>query len=254
MTVLHAFLLGIVEGITEFLPISSTAHLLMTQHLLGIGMEQRTASFDIIIQLGAILAACFFFQKTILHNRRKMMIACIGFLPTGIIGLMLHSIVKTFFFESMTLIGSSLLFGGIAIVLCEYIVKRKESSIQAVSIVHALIIGTIQSLALLPGVSRSAATIMTGLLLGITRKEIVEFSFLLAIPTMLAATGLDIVKHIDQFSQNDVWLIAIGFVMSFITAYCAIRWLLTFITQHTFMPFAIYRIVLGGLILTLTLS
>ncbi len=253
MTIVDVTILGIVEGITEFLPISSTAHLLITQKILGITVAQNTASFNIIIQLGAILAACFFFRKTVVKNRKKMILACIGFIPTGIIGFVLHSIIKTFFFESMTLIGTTLLLGGIAILLCEYLIK-KDATIKEISMIHALIIGTMQTLALIPGVSRSAVTIMTGLLLGITRKEVVEFSFLLAIPTMTAATGLDIVKNMHTFSGNDVMSIAIGFIVSFLTAYCVIRWLLHFITHHTFIPFALYRIVIGSIILTLTLT
>jgi undecaprenyl-diphosphatase len=253
MTIFQAVILGVIEGITEFLPISSTAHLLITQKILGIGIQQSNASFDIIIQLGAILAACFFFQEIIVNNRKKIMIACIGFIPTGIIGLALHSIIKTFFFESMVLIGSTLLLGGIVILICEYMIK-KDGAVKEISMIHALIIGTMQALALIPGVSRSAATIMTGLLLGITRKEVVEFSFLLAIPTMIAATGLDIIKNMHTFSQHDLSIIFIGCITSFITAYCVIRWLLQFIIHHTFIPFALYRIVVGSIILTITLT
>jgi undecaprenyl-diphosphatase len=251
MTILHAVLLGIVEGITEFLPISSTGHLMLTETLMRIPLTSSVESFNIAIQLGAILAVLVLYGKHLLKDKSLIILAIIGFIPTGFIGLFLHRIVKAYLLSNITVVGWSLLIGGIVLIAFEFFIKktRHVDQNQAITINQSLAIGICQSFAMIPGVSRSAATIVGGMMLGISRPAIVEFSFILAIPTMIAATALDLRSSIGAFSSNDLLALSIGFVLSFVTAIVAIRWLLRFVTNHTFVPFGIYRIIVGGLIL-----
>lgn len=251
MTLLHAVILGIVEGITEFLPISSTGHLMLTETLMRVPLTNAVESFNIAIQLGAILAVLVLYGKHLLKDKSLIVLAIIGFIPTGFIGLFLYSIVKAYLLSSITVVGWSLLIGGIVLIAFEIFTKnvRHVDQNQAITINQAIAIGICQSFAMIPGVSRSATTIVGGMMLGISRRAIVEFSFILAIPTMTAATALDLKSSIGSFSSSDLLALGIGFVLSFVTAMVAIRWLLKFVTHHTFIPFGIYRIVVGGLIL-----
>lgn len=250
MTLLHAVILGIVEGITEFLPISSTGHLMLAETLMHVPLTSTVESFNIAIQLGAILAVLVLYGKHLLRDKNLIVLAIIGFIPTGFIGLFLYSIIKAYLLSSITVVGWSLFIGGIILIAFEYIVRKNQNKDDAtITIERSIAIGIVQSLAMIPGVSRSATTIVGGMMLGISRQAIVEFSFILAIPTMIAATALDIKSSIDTFSSQDVTLLTIGFVCSFFTAILAIRWLLKFVTHHTFIPFGIYRIIVGGLIL-----
>jgi undecaprenyl-diphosphatase len=244
MTLLHAVLLGIVEGITEFLPISSTGHLMLTETLLDIPLSNTVESFNIAIQLGAILAVLVLYGKHLLKDKSLILLAIIGFIPTGLI-------VKAYLLSNITVVGWSLLIGGIVLIAFEAFIKRTKNvdHTQAITINQSIAIGICQSCAMIPGVSRSAATIVGGMMLGISRRAIVEFSFILAIPTMIAATALDLKSSIGAFSSTDLQALSIGFLLSFITAIIAIRWLLRFVTNHTFVPFGVYRIIVGTLIL-----
>lgn len=251
MTPLHAVILGIVEGITEFLPISSTGHLMLTETIMHVPLSSTVGSFNIAIQLGAILAVLVLYGKHLLKDKNLIVLAIIGFIPTGFIGLFLHKIVKAYLLSNITIVGWSLFIGGIVLIAFELFIKKTKhvDHDQAITINHAVAIGICQSFAMIPGVSRSAATIVGGMMLGISRRAIVEFSFILAIPTMMSATALDLKSSIGAFSSNDLLSLSIGFVLSFVTAMIAIRWLLRFVTKHTFVTFGVYRIIVGVLIL-----
>lgn len=248
MTFFSAALLGIVEGITEFLPISSTAHLILTGHILGLPETDVVKSFEIAIQLGAIAAAVFVYWKMIIGHRKLWLTVAAAFIPTGIIGLLLHSFVKTYVLGNIAVLAIALFIGGIILIVFEHFFRGKNPTIteaKDITIPQAMMIGSAQALALIPGVSRSAATVVAGMAGGISRSAIVDFSFLLAIPTMTAATGLDLLKTGGAFSSHDLLALAIGFIVSFATALAAIRWLLSYIRSHTFAAFGIYRIVLA---------
>ena len=252
MTILTAVVLGIVEGITEFLPISSTGHLILAEKLAGMQTTDMLESFDIVIQLGAILAVVVIYAKSLLRTPKIWLPIFVAFLPTAVIGLALHHILKTYLLGNTTVVALSLLMGGIVIIAFEAKYKERRGAvkrIEDVSLPTAIGIGLCQSIAIVPGVSRSAATIIGGMMLGVDRKTIVDFSFLLAIPTMAAATGYDLVKSAHAFSSHDALTLLVGFIVAFVTALIAIRWLLSFIRSHTFTPFGIYRVLVGLLFL-----
>jgi undecaprenyl-diphosphatase len=259
MTIIQSVIMGIVEGLTEFLPISSTAHLIFTGALLKIPSSEFLKSFEISIQLGAILAVAIIYFQRIIKNFGLVWKIAAAFIPTSIIGLALYKIVKGFLMESYLVIAISLILGGIIIIVFEkYYGKKiqeedKDGDLEAITYKQAIKLGIIQALAIVPGVSRAGATIIGGLALGIKRKAIVEFSFLLAIPTMLAATVLDIYKNPTFFSsgQTTVWLI--GFVMSFITAIIGVKFLIKYVQKNNFIVFGWYRIILGLIVLAVIL-
>ncbi len=239
--------MGIVEGVTEFLPISSTGHLILVGDFLKISPTDFTKSFDIIIQLGAISAVIILYWKTLCNVEmiKKLLVA---FIPTGIIGLALYKTVKTYFIGNEGIVLLSMLVGGVVLIAFEFWHKKSEiavSEVGAISYRQAVAIGLFQSIAIIPGVSRSAATIVGGLLLGLKRKAIVEFSFLLAVPTMLAASGLDLVKNYSLFSVDQIGVLAVGFVFALFTAGFSIKFLLSYIQNHNFIPFGVYRIIVA---------
>lgn len=244
MDILHTLILGVVEGVTEFLPISSTGHLILAEELLKIPATNFQKSFNIIIQLGAILSVIVLYWKTLLNIEtiKKLIVA---FIPTGIIGLAFYQIVKTHLLGNQHVVLWSLFLGGVALIVFELWHKESESateSIAAITYKQAALIGVFQSLAIIPGLSRSASTIVGGLLLGLKRTTIVEFSFLLAVPTMLAASGLDLIKNASLFSMDQFSTLAVGFITSFVVAIISIKLLLSFIKKHNFIPFGVYRI------------
>jgi len=254
MTTLHALILGIVEGITEFLPISSTGHLILASKLLRLEQTEFVKSFEIAIQLGAIFSVVWLYWRSVFLSWNIAKKVLIAFLPTGVIGLFLYKIVKTFLLGE-TVVVWSLLIGGIALIMFELFSKPTQTEaddLQKISYKQAFTVGLFQSLAIIPGVSRAAATIVGGLLMGIERKTIVEFSFLLAIPTMTAATGLDLVKNATSFNADQIGALFIGFLTSFIVAIFTIKFLLKFIKTHTFIPFGIYRIAVAVIFLILS--
>ncbi len=248
MSFLSAFVLGIVEGVTEFLPISSTGHLILAGHVLGLPDTEVLKSFDIAIQLGAIAAAVLVYWKMIIGNRRLWLTVSVAFVPTAVIGLLLHGIVKAYLLGNIAIVALSLGIGGFILIVFEQFHKETPLTVcdvKDITISQAIMIGTAQALALIPGVSRSAATVICGMAIGIRRSTIVDFSFLLAIPTMAAATGLDLLKSGGSLSVHDIQMFGIGFVTAFITAYMVIRWLLSFVRTNTFASFGVYRIVLA---------
>ncbi len=253
ITELHAITLGLVEGFTEFLPISSTAHLILTAELLGISQDAFTKTFEIAIQSGAIFAVLTLYWRKFLDLGVVMRIAT-AFLPTAIIGLLFYKTIKTHLIGNIPVLLTALALGGMALIVFEYIFSKKDAQsgiddIKTLSYTKLLGIGVFQSVAMIPGVSRSAATIVGGMLLGLKRATIVEFSFLLAVPTMLAATSLDLLKSYDQFSLDQFSTLALGWLAAFTMAFFSIKLLLRFIKTHTFVPFGIYRIALVVLII-----
>lgn len=254
MTFLDAIILGVVEGITEFLPISSTGHLILTSKLLGLAGSDFLISFEIAIQLGAILAVVFLYWRKLLVDRGLVARVLAAFVPTAVIGLALHGLVKTYLLGNAQVVLISLFVGGIVLILFEYWFAKKaklEVRIEHVdgspiiTYKQAVIVGLVQSLAIVPGVSRAAATVVGGLALGLPRKTIVEFSFLLAIPTMAAATGLDLLKTGASFSVQEWQFLAIGFIVSAVVALLAIKWLLRFVIHHSFAVFGWYRVLMA---------
>lgn len=248
MTLVESAILGIVEGITEFLPVSSTGHLILASELLGLPSSEFLKSFEIAIQLGAIAAVLMLYFRSFLDIEVLKRVA-VAFIPTGIIGLALYQVVKTYLLGNTAVVLWALALGGAALIVFELLHKEKETAkeeVTSITYLQAFCIGIFQAFAIIPGVSRSAATIVGGLLVGIRRVAIVEFSFLLAVPVMAAATGLDLVKNIHTFSSADFSNLAVGFVVSFVVAMGAIRFLLKFVRNHTFIPFGVYRIAAAG--------
>ncbi|RUM45440.1 MAG: undecaprenyl-diphosphatase [Desulfurobacterium sp.] len=246
MNILDAVILGIVEGVTEFLPISSTGHMILVSHLLGLKQTTFEKTFEIAIQLGAILAVAFIYKEKLLKGLESWKKITVAFIPTGIIGLALHSYVEELF--KPIVVSSALIFWGIVFILLEISLKEKEPSTSNpadISYLKAILIGIFQSLAMVPGTSRSGATIIGGMILGLDRICATEFSFLLAIPTMFAATGFEILKNFNSLSVENAGTLLVGFVTAFIFAFVSVKWLLNFIKTHTFIPFGIYRIIVG---------
>ena len=247
MDFITAFILGIVQGISEFLPISSTGHMILASHLMGLKHTEFLKSFEIAIQAGTILSVVVLYWRSLLVDFEVIKRLAVAFIPTGVLGLTLYKLIKGYLLGSETVVLCSLLIGGIFIVAFEYWYREKDdatSEIREISYKNAVIIGLFQSIAMIPGVSRSASTILGGLWLGLKRKTIVEFTFLLAVPTMLAATGYDLIKSGSQFSFDQIQYLLVGFVTAFVVALLTIKFLLQFIKTHTFIPFGIYRIVL----------
>jgi undecaprenyl-diphosphatase len=248
VNLLQALIFGIVEGITEFLPISSTGHLMLTAQLLGLSQTEFLKTFEIVIQFGAILSVVVLYWKTLLVNFEALKRVILAFLPTAALGLLFYKIIKQYLMKSNQVVLWSMFIGGICLIVFEMLHKEKDDSVDDISNIPyrtALMIGLFQSIAMIPGVSRSAATIVGGLILGLRRKTIVEFSFLLAIPTMLAATALDLMKNASQFSMAQINFLSVGFILSFVFALLSVKFLLNYIKHHTFISFGIYRIVLA---------
>ncbi|RJF89029.1 undecaprenyl-diphosphate phosphatase [Oleomonas cavernae] len=256
-------LIGAVEGLTEFLPVSSTGHLIVLKELLGVPLP---SAFLIAIQLGAILAVCLVYSRRLgdtvvglvardARAWRFTVNVTLAFLPAVAVGLLAYGFIKSVLLESPRTVAVALIVGGLAILAIERLVKTpRVHSIDAMTPGLALKIGLVQCLAMIPGVSRSGATIMGGLSFGLARRPAAEFSFFLAIPTMIAATGYDLYKTAGTLTSDGALLIAIGFAVAFVVAAIVVRAAVGFIERHGFTPFAWYRIALGsGILLWLAL-
>ena len=256
---LKGFLLGLVEGATEFLPISSTGHLIIVGDFLGF-TDERAKVFDIAIQLGAILAVCWEYRERIVRVARGLrsdpvaqrftVNILVAFLPALVFGLLLHRIIKDHLFNPFN-VAVMLVAGGFVILWVEHFYNRKHhiETVDDMRWTDALKVGLAQSVAMVPGVSRSGATIMGGLIFGLSRKAATEFSFFLAIPTMIGATTYDVYKNRALLEWGDLPLFAIGFITAFVAALIAVKSLLSFVSNHTFIGFAWYRILFGGILL-----
>ncbi len=248
MDIVQAMILAVVEGVTEFLPVSSTGHMIMTSHLLQMPQTEFLKTFEIAVQLGAILAVVVMYWRTFLLDWEVMAKVIAAFIPTAVVGLILYKAVKHFLLGNVMVVVWALFIGGAALILFELYVKPKEKAIEKmenISWLQAVVIGLCQSLAVIPGVSRSAATIVGGLCLGISRRTIVEFSFLLAVPTMLAATVLDILKTEAVMTGDDWLVLGICFLLAFGVAYASIKFLLRYVQKYNFIPFGVYRVVVS---------
>ena len=242
MSFLHVLVLSIVEGLTEFLPISSTGHLILTSKLLGIGTTEFTKTFEIAIQLGAIMAVVvLYFRKLTDFNLLKKL--AVAFIPTAVVGFALYPFIKGFLLGSSTVTLWALLLGGIVLILF----RKDNAKTKEIGIRDALVIGAFQSISVIPGVSRAAATIIGGLVSGLDRKAATEFSFLLAVPTMFAATGYDLYKSVGILNSQNLPILALGFVFSFVFAVIAVKFLINYVKSHDFTIFGIYRIALAAL-------
>ncbi|OGA31385.1 MAG: undecaprenyl-diphosphatase [Betaproteobacteria bacterium RIFCSPLOWO2_12_61_14] len=255
---IKAAILGIVEGLTEFLPISSTGHLIILGDLLGYN-DEASKVFKIVIQLAAILAVCWDYRVRLTKmvtglpgdapSQRFAAMLFIGFLPAAVLGLMFHSTIKALLFNPIT-VATALIVGGFIIL---YVEKRayhpRVNSVDEMRWPDALKVGFAQALAMIPGTSRSGATIMGGLIFGLSRKTAAEFSFFLAIPTMFAATAYDLYKNWGLLRADDLPVFTVGFVASFVAAMWAVKSFIRFISNHTFVVFAWYRIVFGLVVL-----
>ncbi|MFZ4406718.1 MAG: undecaprenyl-diphosphate phosphatase [Paracraurococcus sp.] len=259
---LSALAMGVLEGLTEFLPISSTGHLILLGELIGFQGPPGKV-FEISIQLGAIFAVIWVFRATLLGlargvwhkgpERFYVTNILLAFLPAAVIGATLHKTITEKLF-SPWVVCTTLILGGIAIILIERLRKSPTiRSVPEIGPVSALLVGFGQALAMIPGTSRSGATIITALLLGVDRKTAAEFSFVLAIPTMLAATAYSLLKVRDQISMDGLGQIAVGFVAAFVVALVTVRWVLSVIGRIGFTPFGWYRIVLGTVMLAFLL-
>ena len=272
LLLVKALILGLVEGITEFLPISSTGHLIIAGDLLNFN-DEKGKVFEIVIQLAAILAVCWEYRvklvKTLLdvtgrrlyiQGNQKTQVSqsndfvlnlLIAFLPAAVLGLAFHSAIKTYLFSPLT-VAIALIVGGFAILLIEYKAENTPSanvsSIDQITKIQAIKIGFAQSLALIPGVSRAGATILGGMVFGLNRQIATEFSFFLAIPIMFAATAYDLLKNWQLLSVSDIGMFTVGFITAFASALLVIKMLLKFVATHNFKVFAWYRIAFGALV------
>lgn len=251
MNIFESIILGIVQGFTEFLPISSTGHLIVTSELLGINQTAVTKAYEVIIQFAAILAVIFNYKdKFTLEKIELWKKLILAFIPIGIVGFLFAKQIKTLF--SVEIVSIMFIVGGIVFLIVEYFYKEKEhsiSDIEQVSYKQAFLIGIAQICALIPGTSRAGSTIIGAMLVGLNRRASAEFSFLLALPVMIATTGYDLVKHYNDFTDTNFVVLGIGFVTSFIVAYITIKLFLKFLENFTFVFFGIYRIVLGLILL-----
>ncbi len=257
---LKAAVMGLVEGLTEFLPISSTGHLILTGTLLGM-TDDKSKVFDIAIQTGAILAVVIVYWQRISgavrdfgsseRARRFVFNVAIGFMPAAVIGFFVYKKIKVYLFNG-PVVATAFIVGGLIILWVERRAKPtpvRINDIDDMTPLDALKVGFVQCLGMIPGTSRSGATIIGGLLLGLSRKAATDFSFFLAIPTLVAAGGYSLWKERALLSMADTPLFGVGFVVSFLSAWLCIRWLLRFISTHSFEVFAWYRIAFGIVVL-----
>ncbi len=244
MTVKEAFILGVVEGLTEFLPVSSTGHLILTAHMLGVPHDEFTKSFEIAIQLGSILAVLFLYWERFLKDFETWKRVLVAFIPTGIVGFLLYKVIKGYLLGNELVVVVNLFLGGVVLILadryCERFCYLKD--IDDMPLKKAFAVGLFQSLAVVPGVSRSGATIIGGMLMGLSRKSAAEFSFILAVPTMFMATAYDLYKSGGQFEGGQWELLGVGFITAFFTALFTVKLFLRFLNSHGFTLFGVYRI------------
>jgi undecaprenyl-diphosphatase len=247
MVWLEVVILGAVEGLTEFLPVSSTGHLILAERLLQLPVNDFWKSFTVVIQLGAILAVLALYWRKLFLNSAIFKRIIVAWLPTAIVGSTLYSLIKQYLLGSETVVLWALALGGIGLIFFEKFYQASGEAVREINQLtysQAFLIGLAQSVAVVPGVSRAAATILGGLAIGLKRSVIVEFSFLLAIPTMAAATALDLFKTGTQFSDREWGLLAVGCSVSFLAALMAARWLIKYIARHNFLIFGWYRLAL----------
>ena len=251
LDIFQAIIIGIIEGFTEFLPISSTGHMIVASEFLGVPQDSLTKAYEVIIQFAAIMAVMLIYKDKMSFKKvllwQKLILA---FLPLAIVGFIFKDQIKTFF--NVQTVAWMFIIGGFVFLVVEHFYKEKEShvsDVEKVSYTQALWIGFAQIFSLVPGTSRAGATIIGGLLAGLDRKTSMEFSFLLAIPVMAAVTGYDLLKHYQDFADANWGAFIIGFVTAFVVAYLTIKLFLAFIQRFTFVAFGVYRIIFGVILL-----
>lgn len=245
MDLLSAIILAVVEGLTEFLPVSSTGHLILAAAVLNVAQTTFVKSFELALEFSSILAVVVLYWRLFLKIEvlKRLVVA---FIPTGIVGLAVYRFFKDVLLGNQLIVLWALLLGGIFILLFEWRYKERSKIDDIVKIpyAHCFLIGICQAISVIPGVSRSAPTIMAGLGLGMKRQTIVLFSFLLAVPTMAAASGFDLLMSYNEFSSGQIDILAVGFVTSFLVALPAIKYFLEYVKKNNFIPFGVYRILL----------
>jgi undecaprenyl-diphosphatase len=254
MNFIQAAALGIVEGITEFLPISSTFHLIYTSRILQIPDSEFVKLFEVVIQSGAILAVLFIYIKELIGKKELIVKLLLSFLPTAIVGLTLYRMIKDVFFESDAIMMGVFVLVGIVFIIYESVAGKKEQltkSIKDLSYKEAITIGFIQSLAVVPGVSRAGSVILGMMVLRFRRDEAARYSFFLSVPTIFAASAYDAYKMRDLIASSQEFfpLLVVGFVTAFISALIVVRWLIGYLQRHTLTIFGFYRIILGIILL-----
>jgi undecaprenyl-diphosphatase len=253
LSILESIILGIIEGFTEFLPISSTGHMIIASDLMDIQQTNMTSAFEIIIQFSAILAVVFNYKdKFTLQKIELWKKIVLAFIPIGAVGFVFASTIKAMFVPSI--VAFAFIIGGIIFLVVEKFYKNEEhliDDVEKVSYTQAFYIGLAQVAALIPGASRAGASIIGAMLVGLNRKASAEFSFLLALPVMCATTGYDLVKHYHEFVGANFIVLAVGFITSFIVAYLTMKLFIEFLSRFTFVAFGIYRIIVGVLLLAL---
>jgi undecaprenyl-diphosphatase len=262
--ILTAILLGLLEGITEFLPVSSTGHLILASDLMGLNTPTNK-TFDIVIQLGAILAVCWLYREKLMTTATGMakrnpkdwrfaVAVLLGFLPAAVLGALIHDFIKDALFNPTVVILATVL-GGVVLVLVDRFEPRSHfDGLDTLPLPVCLMIGAFQCLSMIPGTSRSGATIIGAILLGVQRKTAAEYSFFVAIPTMFGATAYDLFKSRHDLTMDGAVMIAIGFIAAFVSALFVVRAFVTYISGHGFAPFGWYRIALGVVMLALLVA
>jgi len=251
MSIFQAIIIAIVEGITEFLPVSSTGHMILASTLMNIHEDEFVKTFEISIQLGAIMAIVLMYIKRFFQGLPIYFKLAIAFLPTAIIGFLAYDFIKAYLFNSLV-VSISLIIGGIVLILIDRKLINQESKtdvLDNISYKNAFLIGLFQCISMIPGVSRAAATIIGGVFNGLDKKQATEFSFLLAVPTMIAATGYDLLKTPIEFNNHELILLGIGLLVAFVTAWIAVKVFLKIVENYGFKHFGYYRIAIGLLFL-----
>jgi undecaprenyl-diphosphatase len=251
MGIFESIILGIIEGITEFLPISSTGHLIVASQALGIDQTKVTKAYEVIIQFAAILAVFFMYKEKFHPSKIELWVKItLAFIPIGAVGFIFADYIKALF--DITIVAWMFIIGGVVFLIVEKFYKENEHTIddvEKVSYKQALWIGIAQIFALIPGTSRAGSTIIGAMVVGLNRKASAEFSFLLALPVMCATTAYDLLKHYEDFSGANLSVLLVGFITAFIVAYITMKLFLSFLQRFTFVAFGIYRILFGSLLL-----
>jgi len=254
MEIWQSFVLGLVEGLTEFLPISSTFHLIFVSKFLMIENSDFLKFFEVFIQAGAIIAVLFLYGKELWQDRELDKKIIFSFIPTAIVGFLLHSIIKNFFFETDWLMIGAFAFVGIIFIAYEWQLKKNkkiDKEIKDLTWKQSILIGMGQALATLPGVSRAGAVMLTMMVMGQKRSQAAKYSFLLALPTICAAAGYDMLKLVGKttLSSEEILLTIVGFVTAFVVAFFVLKWFIAYLQKHTLTSFGIYRLVIATVLL-----
>ncbi len=257
MDFLQAIILGIVEGITEFLPVSSTFHLIFSAQFMGIQQSEFTKLFEVVIQSGAIVSVVFLYGGELIRDKKLLNKVIVSFLPTALVGLVLYKVIKTIFFESQYLMTGVFLITGLLFIFFEYLIQKEKIVLKKetkdLTVQDALLIGFVQSLAVLPGVSRAGSVLLGMMLLRYKRDEAARYSFLLSIPTIFIASAYDLYKMRQTLTEsvNNGGLLIVGFLTAMIVSFFVMKWLIDYLKKNSLTVFGYYRILLAIIILLL---